>query len=462
MRTYTTDAHGAFRREDVRFRRDERAEMELVVCRPDRTYQRIAGFGGAFTEAGAYVFAQMPPQVQDEFLLKCFGGAADGDEGRGGNAYTLCRTHVQSCDFALGNYAYVRPFDRTLRSFSIERDRQLLLPFIRCGMAVNPALELVASPWSPPAFMKTNGRMNGGGRLRKSCYGAWARLLARYVSAYAEAGVRIGRMSVQNEPMAAQRWDSCLFTAAEEAAFAADHLRPALDEAGFADVRLLMWDHNTDRIFERAEEALAVPGAWAALDGVAFHWYAGDHFEQVRAVAEAYPEKELLFTEGCVEYAREGAAGGRVGRVSDAEQQRKAEQYAHAVMGCLNAGASGFIDWNLLLDERGGPNHVRNFCEAPLMYDRGAKELVENRSFSYLGHFSRFVPPSSQRFLVSRFTDDLECAGFVRPDRRRVLVVLNRRDRAVRFEAVERPHVARLEAPPHSIMTLVWDGEEAH
>lgn len=467
MRTYTTDGREAFRREDVRFRRDERAEMELVVCRPDRTHQRIAGFGGAFTEAAAYVFAQMPPDVQDDFLLRCFGGAtggaadgaAGGDEGRGGNAYTLGRTHIQSCDFALGNYAYVRPLDRALKSFSLTRDRRLLLPFIQCALAVNPALQLVASPWSPPAFMKTNARMNGGGRLRKSYYDAWAQLLARYVADYAAEGVRIGRMSVQNEPMAAQTWDSCLFTAQEEADFAANHLRPALDAAGFADVRLLAWDHNTDRILERVEETFAVPGADAALGGVAFHWYAGDHFEQVRAVAEAYPDKELLFTEGCVEYAREGA-GGRAGRVSDAEQQRKAEQYAHMVIGCLNAGASGYIDWNLLLDERGGPNHARNFCEAPLMYDREAQELIVNRSFHYLGHFSRFVEPSSRRFLVSRFTDNLECAGFVRPDGNRVLVVLNRHNRAIRFEVAERPHVARLESPAHSIMTLVWEANE--
>ena len=434
MRVWTTDERRVMACDDVPFRRDERAEMGLVVCRPDRTYQRIVGFGGAFTEAGAYVFAHMPPDLQDRFIGLCFGDARGGDPAQGGNAYTLCRTHIQSCDFALGNYAYVRPFDKRLATFSLARDKRLLLPFIQCGLAANPSLELLASPWSPPAFMKTNRLMNGGGHLRRSHYGTWAKLLVRYVGAYAQEGVRVGRLSVQNEPMARQTWDSCLFTPEEEAEFAAEHLRPALDAAGHADVKLFAWDHNTDRLLDRADAVLARPDAAAAFGGVAFHWYAGDHFEQVRAVAEAYPDKELLFTEGCVEYSRD--------RAEEATQERKAEQYAHALLGHLNAGAQGFIDWNLLLDDRGGPNHVGYFCEAPLMYDREAEELIVNRSFHYFGHVSRFVRPGARRFLVSRFDDAVECAGFVNLDGGRVLVALNRGDRPVRFELTERPWVA--------------------
>lgn len=493
MRTYTTNDDGAFRAGEARFRRDDRAEMELIVCFPERTYQRIIGFGGAFTEASAYVFAQMPPDEQDRFLRLCFGGAdrlvENGDcapdstpsslpsrpapsstpsrfapscapTGSAsspapsiadaplpeGNAYTLCRAHIQSCDFALGNYSYVRPFDRALRTFSINRDRQLLLPFIQCGLAMNPRLQLLASPWSPPAFMKTNGSMNRGGKLRRSCYGSWADLLARYVAAYAQEGVPVGRMTVQNEPMARQMWDSCLFTAQEEAEFAARYLRPALDAAGFPDVKLLAWDHNKDRLVERAGAAFDAAGD--AFAGTALHWYSGDHFEQVRAVAEQYPERELLHTEGCVEYSRPDE------RL--ASQQAKAEKYAHDLIGNLNAGVQGSIDWNLLLDECGGPNHKGNFCEAPLMYDRGERRLIVNRSFHYLGHISRFVAPGARRMLVSRYTDRIECAGFVNPDGSRVLAALNRADHAVRFEVAERPYVSSVELPAHSMMTLAW------
>ena len=443
MRVYTTDAHRVFHEEETCFHGNDRAEMELVVCRPDRVYQRVAGFGGAFTEAGAYVFAQMPEEVQDRFLTLCFSGHS-----QGGNAYTLCRTHIQSCDFARGNYAYVRMLDKKLSSFSIERDQQLLLPFIQCGLAMNPALELLATPWSPPAFMKTNRMMNGGGRLRLKYYAAWANVLVRYLQAYESEGVRIGRMSVQNEPMARQAWDSCLFSAEEEADFAVNYLRPALVAAGLDSVKLFAWDHNTDRLLDRVESTFAYPGAEDAFDGVAFHWYAGDHFEQISAVAESYPSKELLFTEGCVEYSLD--------QMAHATQERKAEKYAHTIMGDLNAGAQGFIDWNLLLDERGGPNHVGNFCEAPLMYDRQKSELIVNRSFYYLGHFSRFIQAGAQRFLVSRHTDAVECVGFVNPDGERVLVALNRTDQAESFEVAERPYVSRITAPAHGIVTATW------
>lgn len=450
MECFITDEQEAFRQVPAQVRRDERAEFGLTVCEPGHLRQRIAGFGGAFTEAGAYVFAQMPPAVQDEFLLRCFGAADRRNPAAGGNAYSLCRTHIQSCDFALGNYAYVTdPRDRSLSTFSLDRDRQLLIPFIRCGLAVNPALELVASPWSPPAFMKTNLSMNRGGRLRRRYFGRWAALLARYVDAYAREGIRIGRMTVQNEPMARQTWDSCLFTGQQEAEFAAEHLRPALDAAGYGDVRLLGWDHNTDRLVERADALLAARdgGAPAAFDGIAFHWYTGDHFEAVRAVAQAHPGKELLFTEGCVEYSRNDGA----------TETRKAEQYAHAAIGHLDAGAAGFIDWNLLLDERGGPNHVRNFCEAPLMYDRGARQLIVHRSFYYLGHLSRFVAPGARSMLVSRCDDAVECAGFVNPDGSRALVALNRRDHGAHLSVAERPYVADVDLPPHAIATLTWD-----
>ena len=471
MKRYVTDANNTLSQDELKFTRNPNAEFNLITCRPDVAYQRISGFGGAFTEAAANVFALMPPELQDRFLLLCFGGAKDGDPAAGGNAYSLCRTHIQSCDFALSNYSYVRPFDSSLRSFTISRDRQLLLPFIKCGLAVNPRLQLFASPWSPPAFMKTNRRMNGGGKLRRSQYEAWAEVLAKYVDAYAREGVRISRMSVQNEPMASQAWDSCLFSAEEEAQFAAAYLRPALDASGHGDVKLFAWDHNTDKILSRVQSTFRAPvgqagklplaaAGWRAegtvasdaFAGVAFHWYAGDHFEQVDEVARRWPDKELLFTEGCVEYTR--------GEERKATQERKAEQYAHAVIGSLNAGAAGFIDWNLLLNEKGGPNHARNFCEAPLMYDRDKRELVANRSFFYMAHFSRFAPVGSRRFLTSRYTDDLETVGFLRPDGSRALVVLNRHARPRKFLVSEGVFTAECKAAGHSITTLVWDADE--
>ena len=293
--------------------------------------------------------------------------------------------------------------------------------------------------------------MKHGGRLRSYAYGAWAQMLVRYLKEYEREGVSVRFMSVQNEPLASQEWESCQFTAGEEREFAERFLRPALDKAGFSHVGILAWDHNKDRILDRAQETLG--RSEGTFEGVAFHWYTGDHFPQLEAVAQTFPQAKLLFTEGCVEYAEDW-------RTNTARSVRKAEQYAHDLIGNLQAGAHGFVDWNVLLDERGGPNHVGNFCEAPLMYDREGMRLHVNRSFHYIGHVSRFVHPGAVRFLTSSFTWRLECAGFVNPDGERVLIVLNRTNVDVRFRVAERPYVADCTAPRHSISTYIWHPSE--
>lgn len=437
---FISNEQDAFRREKFRFRIDPNEEMNLVKVYPDITFQEIMGFGASFTESSAYVFATMSPESQDEFLRLCFG--------EGGNNYTLCRTHIQSCDFSLGNNAYVTdPRDKSLSTFSIEHDRRLLLPFIQCALVLDPSIEILASPWSPPAFMKTTKRMNGGGKLKRSYYTQWAQMIVRYLKAYAVEGIRIGRISVQNEPQATQTWESCVYTAEEEASFAVNHLRPALDEAGFQDVELFVWDHNKDCIIERLAATFAYPGADKAIQGIAYHWYSGDHFEALEQVVRMYPDKELLHTEGCVEYSNSARA----------TQNDKAERYAHDMIGDLKAGAQGYIDWNVLLDAKGGPNHVGNFCDAPLMYEVETDTLAVNQSFNYIGHFSRFVKKGARRCLVSSYSGVLETVAFVNPDGSRVVVVLNRSSKKQSFKIMEHKSVSPMVLPPHSIMTICWE-----
>ncbi|MBO4365968.1 MAG: hypothetical protein J5804_06735, partial [Eggerthellaceae bacterium] len=236
-----------------------------------------------------------------------------------------------------------------------------------------------------------------------------------------------------------------------ELEFARDYLQPALEAAGAGNVKLFAWDHNKDRVFDRAMKALG--DASGVFDGVAFHGYAGDHFEALQAISSRFPDAKLLFTEGCVDFAPDWKTNVRRSVI-------KAERYAHEIMGNLNAGACGFIDWNVLLDERGGPNHVGNFCEATLMYDRSSETLHVNRTFTYIGHFSSFISPGAQRFLVSRYTDQVECTGFVNPTGERVLVVLNRTDAPVRLRIAERPLISDCVAPKHSISTYVWHPAE--
>jgi glucosylceramidase len=410
---------------------------ELLVD-PSRTFQEIEGFGGAFTEAAAVTLHAAPPATQEEILRACF------DPVRG-HGYTLCRVHMNSCDFALGNYAHADvPGDLALEHFSIARDLRDLVPMIRAAQRVaGRPLQILASPWSPPAWMKTNGEMNHGGALRPECRAAWAACYARFVEAYAREGIAIWGFTVQNEPAAVQRWDSCVYSAGEERDFVRDHLGPTLHRAGHRDVRILVWDHNRDLLFHRVKPVYDDPDAARYVWGAAFHWYGGDHFENVRRVAEAWPEKRLLFTEGCQE------GGPHLG------EWGLGERYGASMIADLEHGAAGWIDWNLLLDETGGPNHVGNLCAAPIHYDRRTGEVVYQSSYFYLGHLARFVRPGARRVAVGVPRDDLQATAFRNPDGGVAVVAMNRTDAPIPIEVRVEDRTACGVLPPHAILTLV-------
>ena len=381
-----------------------------------RRFQTVLGFGGAFTEAAAVTWQKLGPDRQADVLTACF------DPHRG-HGYTLCRVHMNSCDFAQGNYAHVeRPDDFELASFSIARDRQALLPFIQAALRVaGRPIRLLVSPWSPPAWMKTTGAMNGGGRLRPDCRAAWAQCFVRFIQAYQAEGVAVWGVSVQNEPMASQRWDSCLYSAEEERDFVRDHLGPALQQAGLGEVKIVIWDHNRDGLVERASVVYADRQAARYVWGAGFHWYVEDQFDQVQLTHDAWPDKQLLFTEGCQE------GGPHTGSWA------LGERYARSMIQDLNHWTVGWIDWNLLLDEQGGPNHAGNFCSAPLLADTAADRLLPQSSYAYIGHFARFVRAGAQRVLCAANQQVLECTAFIHADGSVATVVMNRSEIPLRF-----------------------------
>ena len=420
-------------------------EMQLVKVYPHITFQQIIGFGAALTEASGYVYAHMDEATQRSFIQLCFGTE--------GNRYSFGRLSVQSCDFSLVPRSYAsKPKDASLQDFSIDDDYAYVLPLVLAACSENENLEFIASPWSPPAWAKTTRSMKRGGHLLRKHYDTWAQMMARFVAEYRSIGVPVTRLTVQNEPEAIQTWESCLFSASQERTFLHEHLKPALRELGLDDVKVLIWDHNKQSALERAAGLLSDGQAGESADGVAFHWYSGDHFEALRVVRDAIgPQRELVFTEGCEFYS----AG------SSYWELPHAENYAHEIIGDLEAGANGILDWNILLDEKGGPNHVGNYCDAPIMYDMQTHEMNVRLPFYYLGHFSRFIQPGARRMLTTRYTSDLETCSFVNPDGSHALVVLNRTDRTVPFTLtwgmglIER-RAASTEAPPRSIQTIVW------
>ncbi|MCL2763481.1 MAG: glucosylceramidase [Treponema sp.] len=416
-----------------------------------RTFQRVHGFGGALTESSGYVLSLIPAEKRQEAVAAYFSPEK-------GNRYTIGRTHMNSCDFSLGNWACVEQPDESLKSFCMERTDKYITPLVKEAQdCMGGNLKVMVSPWSPPAWMKDNGEMNNGGTLLKKYYPLWADYFVRFIDELKKRGINTWMVSVQNEPLAKMVWDSCQWTGVEEGEFAAHHLGPALEKyTGAADkIKLLIVDHNRDIIWDRFSESMAVSNADKYIDGVAIHWYSGDQYENLAKIAKAFPSKEIFFSEGCIE------GGPRPGAWFPGER------YGHNIINDLNNGLTGWIDWNIALDMQGGPNHVGNFCDAPILVDTAKGELHYQSSYYYIGHFSRFIKPQAQRIACTidsymtpatvdgKMGNMMECCAFKNSDGSLAIVVMNRTEADMRYELCEGGDTTTLYCPPRGIQTVI-------
>jgi len=341
---------------------------------------------------------------------------------------------------------------KDLKTFSIEHDRSYRLPFIKQVIAAaGGKLTLYVSPWSPPAWMKDNHDMLHGGKLLPEFRQAWADYFIKYIQAYEKEGIPIWGLTLQNEPLAKQTWESCNFSAEEERDYIKGYLGPTLHRAGMSDKKLIAWDHNRDFIYQTASTVLNDPEAAKYVWGIGYHWYetwTGSTmlFDNERKVSEAFPGTHLIFTEGCAERFD----------LSRIKLWSLGETYGHSMINDFNCGTVGWTDWNILLDERGGPNHVGNFCFAPVHADTKTGELIYTSSYYYIGHFSKFIRPGARRIVSSSNRDLLETTAFRNTDGKTVVVVMNRSEQKLSYLLWMQGKAAMLESLPHSIQTLVF------
>jgi glucosylceramidase len=402
-------------------------------------FQTHLGFGGAITEAAAYTAMEGRSEADFKAVVANYFG----DDGL---RYNLTRIHMNSSDFALGNYTYVDYGDTTLQSFNIEREEQYVLPFLREALNHQPALKTLISPWSPPAWMKTNHYMNHGGSLKEEFYPLWAAYFVKFIQSLQAKGIQPWGVSVQNEPAAKQTWDSCLYTPEQEYTFVKYHLGPALKNAFKGGIQLLVWDHNRDIIMERVAPILQDPDLKGVVWGTAFHWYGEEAFGNVKAVHDRFPDFHLLFTEGCIE------GGPRPG------SWETGERYARNIIGDFNAFNEGFIDWNLILNEQGGPNHVGNYCDAPILWDRPKQTLIFNSSYYVIGHFSRHIQPGATRVaLEGTLPDGVSAITYQNPNGECVVVFLNATTSSHTFTIQLPSQSVNVTLPEKSVTTLYED-----
>jgi O-Glycosyl hydrolase len=415
-----------------------------VFIDPSKTFQTFIGIGGALTDASAETFATLPKDKQQEILQAYY-------DPKKGIGYTLARTNIHSCDFSSGSYTYVADGDKELKTFSVAHDEKFRIPFIKQAIAAaGGKLTIFASPWSPPAWMKDNNDMLHGGKLKPEFYQSWANYYAKFIKAYAKEGIPIWGLTIQNEPMATQTWESCVFTAEEERDFLKKNLGPTLKKEGLSDKKIIVWDHNRDLVYQRATTLFSDPEAAKYAWGLGFHWYedwsGGDQvFDNVKRVHESFPAKNILFTEGC---------NGPF-KMSQINDWKWGERYGRSMINDFNSGTVGWTDWNVLLDEIGGPNHVQNYCFAPIHANTKTGEVYYMNAYYYIGHFSKFIRPGAKRIESAPSRSPLLTTAFKNVDGSIAVIVMNQSDKSIPYFLWQNGKAAQITSLPHSIATLL-------
>ena len=414
-----------------------KSSKRFIKIHKENLKQTVLGFGGSFTESSASIYHNLSQTKKDEIIEAYFGET--------GNNYSIGRTHINSCDFSLENYAHCEtPGDIDLKNFSISRNKKDLIPFIKDALRITKnKFRIMASPWSPPAWMKTNDQMNEGGKLKEEYKRAWADYYCKFIEFYHKEEVPIWGISVQNEPEAKQTWDSCLYTAEEERDFIKYYLGPSLERHNLSDKKVIIWDHNRDMMVERARTVLKDPEAAKFVWGTGFHWYCGDHFDNVQKVHDEFPDKNLIFTEGCQE------GGPHLGSWD------LGERYATSIINDLNRWTVAWLDWNLILDTQGGPNHVGNYCSAPMIVNTNTQEILYQSSYFYIGHFSRFIKQGDSVLEIENDTNLLSLSSVSKHRDKINTVILNKSNASESFKYLGANTSVDLTIPERSIITLI-------
>lgn len=415
-----------------------------IFVNTSKTHQTFLGIGAALTDAAAETFYKLTEEQQKLFMEAYYSV----DKGIG---YSLGRTIIHSCDFSTASYTYVEEGDADLKTFDVEHDRKYRIPFTKLAIeAAGGKLTMYASPWSPPAFMKTTNNMLQGGKLKPEFYQPWANYYAKFIKAYEKEGIPIWGLTIQNEPMAKQTWESCIYTAEEERDFLKNYLGPTLEKEGLGDKNIIVWDHNRDLLFERANVILSDPEANKYVWGTGFHWYEDwkdgtPMYKNVAMVNDAYPDKNLIFTEGCNEKYD----------ITRIEDPKLAERYGKAMINDFNNGTVAWTDWNILLDQTGGPNHVGNLCFAPVHGNTLTGQLTFTNSYYYIGHFSKFIRPGAKRISTGTTANHLSATTFLNVDGSMVVVALNDSDTEIEYMLTVDNKTAKLKMQARSIQSII-------
>ncbi len=411
----------------------------LLTIDPSKSYQVITGFGGAFTESSAHLWKSMNPEIQKELIHSYFS-----EEGLN---YTLTRTHMNSCDFSLDHYSYTPvENDTNLVHFTLEEDTSDIIPMIKAAQAVSPeGFKIISSPWSAAPWMKDNNHWYGG-KLKPEFYDSWALFFSKYIKGYKDYGIDIWGVTVENEPLGNNsNWESMHYTPEEMGVFVANHLGPHLKAEGLSP-KVMVYDQNRGRELEEWAEVLLTDSAVTPhIYGTAVHWYNStfSYFpESLERTHELAPNLHIIETEGCIDaevphwndddwYWQKEATdwGWDWAAEEDKPMHPKyapAFRYARDIIGCMNHWVEGWVDWNMILDDKGGPNLAQNWCIAPVLVKPESQEVYYTPLYYIMGHFSKYIRPGAVRIeLSASWPEGISGTAVANPNGDIVVALLN-------------------------------------
>ncbi len=410
----------------------------IIKLNPEQTFQTISGFGGAFTESSAYLLNKLSKKNRDTILQAYFA--------KNGARYSLTRTHMNSCDFSLTNYSYTPVEDDVrLEHFTIEEDKNDLIPMIKDAMAVSDdGFKIFASPWSAAPWMKDNNSWVGG-KLLPKYYDTWALFFSKYIEAYKAEDIEIWGFTVENEPHGnGNNWESMHFSPKEMTDFVQFHLGPKLETDGYGDKIILGYDQNRAGLKEWVDEMYRDEASSKYFHGTAIHWYEStyDFFpEALQYAHNKAPNKYLIETEGCVDsevpkwqdddwYWRKEATDWGWDWASEDQKYlhpkySPVNRYARDIIGCLNNWVDGWVDWNMVLDTQGGPNWFKNWCVAPVIVDPEKDEVYFTPLYYTMAHFSKYIRPDAKVIGLENSDDKLMATAAENPDGTIAVVLFN-------------------------------------
>lgn len=470
---YETSASGNNLKKLTDFSIDQnRDSLVNITLFPSKKRQKITGFGGSFTEASAYLLNNISKKNRDSIIEAYFGET--------GAKYSLTRTHMNSCDFSLGQYSYA-PIagDKELINFTIDEDKNDIIPMIKDAMKVSKdGFKILASPWTASPWMKDNNAWVGG-KLLPEYYDTWALFFSKYVTEYKKEGIDIWGFTVENEPLGnGNNWESMHFTPDEMTNFVKHHLGPKLRN-DYPDVKILGYDQNREHLKEWIDSQFKNEETSKYFDGTAIHWYASTfHYfpEELQYAHQKAPNKYLIQSEACVDaevpkwkddawYWQKEATdwGWDWAPEKDKHMHPKyapVHRYARDIIGCLNNWVDGWIDWNMVLNTQGGPNWFKNWCVAPVIVDTEKDEVYFTPLYYTLSHFSKFIRPEATVFEVENSDKDIMVAAAENPDGTFAVVVFNETNQSKNINLILGNQNVTIVVKQQSIQTILIPNKE--